>query len=49
MEPEVEEIYNLKEDPLESQNLINDTNYIEIKNHLLERYNYYLTTLNKED
>jgi len=49
VEPEVEEIYNLKEDPLESQNLINDTNYIEIKNHLLERYNYYLTTLNKED
>ncbi len=47
VEPEVEEMYHIKVDPKESRNLANDSNYIEIKNQLLERYNYYLNSLQK--
>ena len=47
VEPEIEEMYHIKADPLESHNLANDSDYIEIKNQLLERYNYYLTSLQK--
>jgi arylsulfatase A-like enzyme len=46
-EPEVEELYNIKTDPLESHNLARDVNYIEIKKQLRQRYNYYLSTLQK--
>ncbi|MBT3243952.1 MAG: sulfatase-like hydrolase/transferase [Bacteroidetes bacterium] len=47
VEPEVEELYNVSADPIEGNNLVNDENYIEIKNQLLERYNYYINTLEK--
>jgi len=46
-EPEVEEMYHIRVDPLESHNLANDTNYIEIKDQLQKRYNYYLGSLQK--
>ena len=45
VKPEVEELYHLGEDPLESQNLVQDTNFIEIKDQLLEKYNYYIGSL----
>jgi arylsulfatase A-like enzyme len=45
VEPEIEEMYHIKVDPLESHNLANDVNYIEIKKQLRERYNYYLSSL----
>ena len=47
VEPEVEELYNIRIDPLESNNLVYDENYIEIKDQLIERYNYYLNSLKK--
>ena len=47
VEPEVEEMYHIRVDPLESHNLADDTNYIEIKDQLRERYNYYLGSLQK--
>jgi arylsulfatase A-like enzyme len=45
VEPEVEEMYHLKNDPFESENLAYDANYLEVKDQLLERYNYYLGSL----
>jgi arylsulfatase A-like enzyme len=45
VEPEVEELYHLKVDPLESQNLAHDPNYREVKDQLLERYNHYIGSL----
>jgi len=45
VEPEIEELYNIKADPLESHNLANDVKYAEIKEKLRQRYNYYLSTL----
>jgi arylsulfatase A-like enzyme len=45
VEPEIEEMYHIKVDPLESHNLANDVSYIEIKKQLQERYNYYLSSL----
>jgi arylsulfatase A-like enzyme len=47
VDPEVEEMYHLKEDPLESKNLANDANYIEIKDQLRERYDHYMGSLQK--
>ena len=47
VEPEIEEMYNIKADPLESHNLAGDVNYIEIKNQLRQRYNYYISSLQK--
>jgi arylsulfatase A-like enzyme len=47
VDPEVEEMYHLKEDPLESRNLANDDNYLEIKDQLRERYDHYLGSLQK--
>jgi arylsulfatase A-like enzyme len=44
VEPELEEMYHVSVDPLESQNLADDVNYIDIKNHLGERYTYYLNS-----
>jgi arylsulfatase A-like enzyme len=46
-EPQVEELYNIKTDPLESHNLANDVKYTEVKNQLRQRYDYYLSTLQK--
>lgn len=48
VEPEVEEIYHVSADPLESQNLANDMKYFEIKKQLQERYNYWLNSLQNE-
>jgi hypothetical protein len=45
VEPEVEEMYHMIDDPLESNNLAHDPNYLEVKDQLLERYNYYLGSL----
>jgi len=47
VEPEVEEMYHLKLDPLESQNLIEDENYSAIKDQLRQRYKDYLSLFNK--
>jgi arylsulfatase A-like enzyme len=47
VEPEVEEMYHLKEDPLESRNLANDAEYSEIKGQLRERYDHYMDSLQK--
>ncbi len=41
VDPEVEEMYNIILDPMESNNLINDKNYSHIKEQLRERYNNY--------
>jgi len=45
VEPEVEELYHLKVDPLESKNLVYDPNYTEIKKQLRERYDEYVENL----
>lgn len=42
VEPEVEELYHLEDDPLESQNLAQDPEYVEIKEQLRERYDDYI-------
>lgn len=47
VQPEVEEMYHISSDPFELNNLINDTNYSEIKENLKKRYNFYLNYLNK--
>ena len=47
VEPEVEEMYNIRTDPVESHNLANDTDYTEIRNQLRKRYDYYLNSLLK--
>lgn len=47
VEPEVEEMYYLKEDPLEANNLANDSKYDENIKQLRERYNDYLGHLQK--
>ena len=49
VEPEIEELYNIKTDPLESHNLANDVKYAEIKEKLRQRYKYYLGSLQKGD
>lgn len=48
VEPEVEEIYHIKVDPMEVQNLAKDENYSEIKDHLRKRYDDYLYSFNNE-
>ncbi len=40
--PEVEEMYRIKVDPLESNNLADDVNYADIKTQLRQRYHDYL-------
>jgi arylsulfatase A-like enzyme len=47
VEPELEEMYHIKVDPSESHNLANDVNYSKIKKQLQEKYNYYLSSLQK--
>jgi alpha-L-rhamnosidase len=46
IEPEVEEMYNLSTDPMEMKNLIYDKQFMNIKNGLMKRYNYYRNTIN---
>jgi arylsulfatase A-like enzyme len=46
-EPEVEEMYHIKVDPLESHNLADDVHYADIKKQLQQRYDAYLHTLKK--
>jgi arylsulfatase A-like enzyme len=46
IEPEVEEMYNLSTDPMEMKNLIYDKQFMNIKNGLMKRYNYYRITIN---
>lgn len=38
----------LRTDPMESNNLAVDKNYVEIKEHLLKRYDNYLNTLQND-
>jgi arylsulfatase A-like enzyme len=45
VEPEVEELYHLEVDPLESHNLAHDPNYMEIKDRLRKRYDDYSESL----
>lgn len=45
VEPEVEEMYNLKVDPLEANNLAGDPKHADIKQKLRQRYDYYLNSL----
>ena len=47
-DPEVEEIYHIKSDPLETKNLVNDADYITKKTQLRDRYNSYLTSLQSD-
>lgn len=47
VEPEVEEMYHIKADPLETKNLADDANYKEIKDELKIRYDYYINSLRK--
>ena len=46
IQPEVEEMYNLSTDPLELKNLIDDKDFIGVKNDLRKRYKYYTNTVN---
>ncbi len=46
VEPEVEEIYHIKMDPMEVRNLTGDERYSEIKDHLRKRYDDYLSSFN---
>lgn len=46
-DPEVEEMYHLKDDLLESKNLINDPSYREAREELKKLYNNYLVNLQK--
>lgn len=48
LNPVVEEIYNVVNDPLESHNLINDEHYAGIRNQLRERYDSYISRLQKK-
>jgi len=43
-EPEVEEMYHVSVDPLESENLAEDMKYIDVKKVLKGRYEYYLNS-----
>ncbi|MCP4452528.1 MAG: sulfatase-like hydrolase/transferase, partial [Planctomycetes bacterium] len=45
VEPEVEEMYHVKVDPLETTNLAHDANYVDIKRQLRQRYDTYLRSL----
>ena len=42
---EIEEMYHIENDPMETRNLIDDPNYSDIKNHLRRRYSAYLDAL----
>ena len=49
VDPEVEEMYHVKSDPMESRNLADDMHHSGIKKQLRQRYNAYLRTLQKTD
>ncbi len=49
VEPEVEELYYLGDDPLESRNLAHDPKHMEIKDQLLEKYNHYIGSLQEPE
>jgi len=46
VEPEVEEMYNLGSDPMEMNNLIDNKNFIHVKNDLVNRYKNYMKSIN---
>ncbi len=46
--PELEEMYHIKGDPLESNNLADDVNYAGIKKQLRQRYDDYLRMLQQD-
>ena len=46
VEPEVEEMYNLGSDPMEMKNLIDNKNFIHVKNDLVNRYKNYMKSIN---
>lgn len=46
VEPEVEEMYNLIADPLEMKNLIDNEDFIQVKNELRKRFDNYRGKLN---
>jgi len=46
VESEAEEMSNLPTDPVEMKNLINDKDFINMKNELKKRYKYYMSTIN---
>lgn len=48
VEPEVEELYHIKVDPLEAHNLAKDVKYAQIKKQLRNRYDDYLRTLQSD-
>jgi len=45
VDPEVEEIYHIKVDPMETSNLADDPNYSDVKDDLRRRYTAYLNAL----
>ena len=45
VEPEIEELYRVRTDPLEAHNLANDICHTAIKEQLRNRCDYYLRTL----
>ncbi len=47
VKPEVEEMYNLITDPLEMKNLINNEDFIQVKNALRKRFEEYREKLNQ--
>jgi len=47
VEPEVEELYHLEDDPLESKNLANDPMTVAVKDQLRDRYDDYMEALKK--
>ncbi|MBT8044624.1 MAG: sulfatase-like hydrolase/transferase, partial [Verrucomicrobiae bacterium] len=47
VEPEIEEMYHLKSDPLETHNLINDPKYAQEKQRLRKRYQEYRSALQR--
>jgi arylsulfatase A-like enzyme len=44
-DPEIEEMYHIRVDPMETRNLADDPNYSDIKSHLRRRYAAYLDVL----
>jgi len=49
VEPEVEEMYHVSADPLETKNLADDENFIEIKKDLVKKYDSYLRSFSKRE
>jgi arylsulfatase A-like enzyme len=49
VDPEREELYNVKEDPFEEHNLANDMTYEQVLKQLRQRYEHYLHTLQQPE